>query len=58
MNPTPNRPGIVPPEVTGGPYPYLCLACHHRFMRTFLPLGLFCPACKSLRVVRDPTLQY
>jgi hypothetical protein len=49
--------GIVPPAVTGGPFLYICLACRHRFIRAF-PLGLFCPACKSIRVIRDPTIRY
>jgi DNA-directed RNA polymerase subunit RPC12/RpoP len=57
MNKKPNVSGIAPPSLTGGPYAYVCLACNHRFMRAF-PLGLFCPACKSLRVVRDPNICY
>jgi DNA-directed RNA polymerase subunit RPC12/RpoP len=48
---------IVPPEIIGGSNHYLCLACKHRFT-SLLPIGLFCPKCKSLRVVRDEFIKY
>ena len=57
MNKPPFTTGIVSPSVTGGKRFYICLACKHRFMLA-LPTGLFCPECKSLRVVADPLVRY
>lgn len=40
----------------GPPYFFVCLACSHRFRRD-IRFGLFCPACKSLRVRADPSVR-
>ena len=56
MKKPPFTTGFVSPSVTGGKRFYICLACKHRFTRT-LPIGLFCPECKSLRVVVDQIIR-
>ena len=48
---------ILPTDIIGGSNHYLCLACKHRFT-SLLPIGLFCPKCKSLRVVAEPFIKY
>ncbi|MDF3936846.1 hypothetical protein [Pseudomonas citronellolis] len=40
----------------GPPYFFICRKCAHRFSRS-LKLGLFCPACKSLRVEMDRSIR-
>lgn len=42
----------MPAFIPGPPYFFVCLACGHRFRRD-IRFGLFCPACKSIRVMTD-----
>lgn len=36
----------------GPPHHYRCKGCGHALVRKW-PLGVYCPACHSLRVARD-----